>query len=416
MRCNIAGCPNMAEMVAAEAGGSVLAARYVARMAAGDITPDAGQARVVGALAALEQRIASRRLARKSSALGWLFARREDTIPRVRGLYIHGAVGRGKTMLVDLFYESVAVRKRKRRAHFHEFMADVHARIFQVRKDMKEGRLKDGDPIAPVAAALYEEAWLLCFDEFHVTDIADAMILGRLFEKLFDLGVVIVATSNVAPDDLYKGGLNRALFLPFIAMIEQHMEVVRIESPTDYRMEKLGGARTWYVPAAHETMADIDREMDKVWHRIAGIDGGAPASVISGGRTIPVPRAGGGAARFTFADLCGVPLGASDYLRLARSYHTLVIDHIPQLDQDTRNEAKRFITLIDELYEKGVKVVASAPAEPEQLYLGTEGAEAFEWARTVSRLHEMRSDDYIARPHGRGDSHASGNTTGLVET
>ncbi|QFR33526.1 cell division protein ZapE [Ancylobacter sp. TS-1] len=406
----------MTDMVTAEAGGSVLAARYVARMAVGDIVPDPGQAKVVAALARLEQRIASRRLARKTSALGWLFAKREDAIPKVRGLYIHGSVGRGKTMLVDLFYESVSVRKRKRRAHFHEFMADVHARIFQVRSDMKQGRIKDGDPIALVAAALYEEAWLLCFDEFHVTDIADAMILGRLFEKLFDLGVVIVATSNVAPQDLYEGGLNRALFLPFIGMIEKHMEVVRIESPTDYRMEKLGGARSWYVPAAHETMPDVDREMDKIWHRLAGTDGGVPASIAAGGRVLQVPRAGGGAARFTFHDLCGVPLGASDYLRLARAYHTLVIDHVPTLDQDRRNEAKRFITLIDELYEKGVKLVASAQAEPEKLYLGTEGAEAFEWARTVSRLHEMRSDDYIARPHGRGDSQASGNTTGLVET
>ncbi len=404
------------DRVTAEAGGSVLAARYVARMAIGDIQPDSGQAKVVSALAALEQRIAARRLARKSSALGWLFARREDTIPKVRGLYIHGAVGRGKTMLVDLFYESVAVRKRKRRAHFHEFMADVHARIFQVRADMKAGKIKDGDPITLVAAALYEEAWLLCFDEFHVTDIADAMILGRLFEKLFELGVVIVATSNVAPQDLYKGGLNRALFLPFIGLIEQHMEVVRIDSPTDYRMEKLGGARTWYVPAAHETIADIDREMEKIWHRIAGADGGAPAKLASGGRIIPIARAGGGAARLSFDELCGTPLGASDYLRLARTYHTIVIDHIPQLDQDRRNEAKRFITLIDELYDKGVKLVASAQAEPEQLYLGTEGAEAFEWARTVSRLHEMRSDEYLARPHGRGDSEASGNTTGLVET
>ncbi|MDQ0511487.1 cell division protein ZapE [Ancylobacter amanitiformis] len=406
----------MADMLTAEAGGSVLAARYVARMAAGDIAPDSGQAKVVAALAQLEQRIASRRLARKSSALGWLFARREDTIPRVRGLYIHGAVGRGKTMLADLFFESVAVRKRKRRAHFHEFMADVHARIFKVRADMKAGRIKEADPIALVAAALYEEAWLLCFDEFHVTDIADAMILGRLFEKLFDLGVVIVATSNVAPEDLYKGGLNRALFLPFIAMIEKHMEVVRIESPTDYRMEKLGGVRIWFVPDDDHSMAQIDREMEKIWHRIAGNDGGAPASISSAGRLIRVPRAGGGAARFSFEDLCAAALGASDYLRIARTYHTVVIDHIPQLDQDRRNEAKRFITLIDEFYEKGVKLVASAAAEPEDLYLGTEGAEAFEWARTVSRLHEMRSSDYIARPHGRGDSEASGDTTGLVET
>ncbi|MBS7537884.1 cell division protein ZapE [Ancylobacter lacus] len=402
--------------LAAEAGGSVLAARYVARMAAGDIQPDPGQARIVAALAQLEQRIAARRLARKSSALGWLFARKENEAPPLRGLYIHGSVGRGKTMLVDLFYESVAVRKRKRRAHFHEFMADVHARIFKIRADIKAGRIKEADPIALVGAALAEEAWLLCFDEFHVTDITDAMILGRLFEKLFALGVVVVATSNVAPEDLYKGGLNRALFLPFIAMIQQHMEVVRIDSPTDYRMEKLDGVRSWYVPWAGETRADIDREIDKVWRRLAGQDGGVPQKVENQGRVIPVPLAGGGAARFGFADLCGVPLGASDYLRIARTYHTLVIEHIPVMDQDHRNEAKRFITLIDELYEKGVKILASAEADPEELYLGTEGAEAFEWARTVSRLHEMRSTDYLARSHGRGDSEASGWTTGLVET
>lgn len=400
----------------AEAGGSVLAARYVARMAAGDIMPDPSQAKVVAALSQLEQRLAVRRLARKTSALGWLFAKRDEAIPKVRGLYIYGAVGRGKTMLVDLFYESVAVRKRKRRAHFHEFMADVHQRIFTVRNEMKQGRIKDGDPIAIVAAALYEQAWLLCFDEFHVTDIADAMILGRLFEKLFDLGVVVVATSNVAPEDLYKGGLNRALFLPFIAMIEKHMEVVRIESPTDYRMEKLDGVRSWYVANGHEDDADIERTIDKVWRRIAGQDGGAPTSVESSGRRIRVPLAGAGAARFSFADLCEAPLGASDYLRLARTFHTLVIEHIPVMEQDRRNEAKRFITLIDELYDEGVKLVASAAEEPERLYIGTEGAEAFEWARTVSRLHEMRSSDYIARPHGRGDSEASGDTTGLVET
>ncbi len=194
------------------------------------------------------------------------------------------------------------------------------------------------------------------------------------------------------------------------------MEVVRIDSPTDYRMEKLDGVRSWYVPNGHEDQADIDRTVDKVWRRVAGQDGGAPTSIESGGRRIRVPLAGAGAARFSFADLCEAPLGASDYLRLARNFHTLVIEHIPVMEQDRRNEAKRFITLIDELYDKGVKLVASAAEEPERLYIGTEGAEAFEWARTVSRLHDMRSSDYIARPHGRGDSEASGDTTGLVET
>ncbi|MFK8252681.1 cell division protein ZapE [Ancylobacter terrae] len=401
---------------AAEAGGSVLAARYVARMAAGDISPDAGQAKVVSALARLEQRIATFRLARKTSALGWLFARREVDAPPIRGLYVHGDVGRGKTMLMDLFYGAVAVRKRKRRAHFHEFMTDVHERIHAVRTDMKLGKIKEGDPITIVGSALAKEAWLLCFDEFHVTDIADAMILGRLFEKMFACGAVVVATSNVAPQDLYKGGLNRALFLPFIAMIEQHMEVVRIESPTDYRMEKLDGVRSWYVPDAVDRPADVAARIEAIWLRIAGRDGGNPATLEVKGRKIRVPSTGSGAARFTFADLCEAPLGAGDYLKLARTFHTLVIEGIPVMGQDNRNEAKRFITLIDEMYDNGVKLVASAAAEPEDLYRGTEGAEAFEWARTVSRLHEMRSADYVARPHGRGDSHATGNATGLVET
>ncbi|HSI39308.1 MAG TPA: cell division protein ZapE [Xanthobacteraceae bacterium] len=402
--------------LAADAGGSVLAARYVERMAEGQLAPDSGQAKVVSALARLEHRITTRRLARKSSALGWLFARSEGDGPPVRGVYVHGAVGRGKTMLMDLFYESVPVGKHKRRAHFHEFMADVHERIYAARTDMKQGRLKEGDPIAIVGSALAKEAWLLCFDEFHVTDIADAMILGRLFEKMFACGVVVVATSNVAPEDLYAGGLNRTLFLPFIAMIQQRMEVVRIASATDYRMQKLGGVKSWYVPAQGEGFAGVDADIAAAWRRIVGPGGAAPGVILSKGREIRVPEAGAGAARFGFAELCEAPLGAGDYLKLARTYHTLVIEHIPAMDRDRRNEAKRFITLIDELYDNGVKLVASAEADPEALYSGREGAEAFEWARTVSRLHEMRSDDYIGRPHGRGDSVASGNTTGLVET
>ena len=400
------------DTVTAEAGGSVLAARYVARMAIGDILPDSGQAKVVAALAALEQRIAARRLARKSSALGWLFARREDTIPRVRGLYIHGAVGRGKTMLVDLFYESVAVRKRKRRAHFHEFMADVHARIFQVRADMKAGKIKDGDPITLVAAALYEEAWLLCFDEFHVTDIADAMILGRLFEKLFEFGVVIVATSNVAPQDLYKGGLNRALFLPFIDQIQEHMDVLRLDSRTDFRLEKLAGVKMWMVPADDAAEAALDA----AWIKLTGGARGEAVDLTVKGRKLHVPRAASGVARFSFTDLCEQPLGASDYLRLAHDYHTIMIDRIPAMDAADRNAAKRFIALIDTLYDNAVKLMASADADPMSLYSATDGTEAMEFQRTVSRLIEMGSESYLALPHGRSDSTASGASTGLVET
>lgn len=383
--------------------------RYGAMVSDGRLTPDPAQAHVVDSFARLEGELRAWSLARKSSPLGWLFHRRAPAPPR--GLYIYGRVGRGKTMLMDLFYDSVPIAS-KRRAHFHEFMADVHDRIFAERAAQKAGERKSADPLEPVAQALAQEARLLCFDEFHVTDIADAMILGRLFEKLFADGVVVVATSNVKPQDLYAGGLNRALFLPFIAMITERMEVLALDADTDYRMLKLGGLPVWYTPldAAARTA------LDEAFARLAGPAGGHATQIVMKGRVIAVPAAANGVARFTFHDLCAQPLGAADYLRIARTYHTVVLDGIPVLDFDRRNEAKRFITLIDTLYDGGVKLIASAAAEPEQLYLGRQGAEAFEWARTVSRLHEMRSQDYLSRPHGHPDSRASGQTTGLVET
>lgn len=390
-------------------GNERVSSRYKAMLAAGEIQPDAAQETVVAALARLEQDLRDRALAKKSSPLGWLFHRRAPTVPR--GLYIYGRVGRGKTMLMDLFFEALP-GKSKRRAHFHEFMADVHERIYAEREAQKRGERKIADPLLPVAASLAAEASVLCFDEFHVTDIADAMILGRLFQRLFDDGVVLVATSNVAPQDLYAGGLNRALFLPFIAMIEEKTQVLALDARTDYRMEKLDGLPTWYSPLDAASHAAIDA----AWLRLAGPDGGKPANIQIKGRVIPVPRAGQGAARFSFADLCEHPLGASDYLRLARTFHTLVMDDIPALNPERRNEAKRFITLIDTLYDNNVKLIASAATEPEGLYSGADGTEAFEFARTVSRLHEMRSSDYLSTPHGRGDSAASGDATGLVET
>lgn len=386
-----------------------VSSRYKAMLTAGEIQPDAAQETVVAALARLEQDLRDRALAKKSSALGWLFHRRTPSVPR--GLYIYGRVGRGKTMLMDLFFEALP-GKSKRRAHFHEFMADVHERIYAEREAQKRGERKIADPLLPVAAALAAEASVLCFDEFHVTDIADAMILGRLFQRLFDDGVVLVATSNVAPQDLYAGGLNRALFLPFIAMIEAKTQVLALDARTDYRMEKLDGLPTWYSPLDATAHAAIDA----AWLRLAGPDGGKPTEMHMKGRIIPVPRAGQGAARFSFADLCERPLGASDYLRLSRTFHTLVLDDIPALNPERRNEAKRFITLIDTLYDNNVKLIASAETEPEGLYNGADGTEAFEFARTVSRLHEMRSSDYLSMPHGRGDSAASGDATGLVET
>ena len=328
------------------------------------------------------------------------------------GLYIYGEVGRGKSMLMDLFFEALPPTG-KRRAHFHAFMGDVHERIFRERQAQKAGERKGADPIVPVAAALAQDAKVLCFDEFHVTDIADAMILGRLFEKLFADGVVVVATSNVEPRNLYAGGLNRALFLPFISTIQDRMKVLSLESRTDYRMEKLEGLSTWYTPLGPEA----DAAIAAAWARLAGPTGGVPGSIELKGRRLAVPAMAHGAARFSFANLCEAPLGPNpDYLSLARMFHTLVLEHIPVMGPDQRNEAKRFISLIDTLYDANVKLIASAAAAPDGLYVASEGTEAFEFARTVSRLHEMRSSEYLAKPHGRPDSTASGDTTGLVET
>jgi cell division protein ZapE len=381
--------------------------QYQALVSSGAIEPDPAQAEVADALAALEWRLASYKPPRKQGLLGRLFADKDEAPPR--GLYVHGEVGRGKTMLMDLFFQHSPVA-HKRRAHFHEFMADVHERIYGYRQSIARGELANGDVIALTASAIFDEAWLLCFDEFHVTDIADAMILGRLFARLFELGTVVVATSNVAPDDLYKGGLNRALFLPFIAQITEHMDVLRLDARTDFRLEKLAGARMWLVPPDD----DADAALDKAW--MTGNAPCRPREILIKGRTLNVPCSAHGVARFSFADLCEKPLAASDYIRLARDYHTILIDHIPVMDYPERNAAKRFIALIDTLYDNAVKLMASAEANPVSLYLAEEGVEANEFKRTSSRLIEMSSESYLALPHGRKDSAASGSSTGLVET
>jgi cell division protein ZapE len=389
---------------------STAQSHYAALAAAGEIEHDPAQARVLGLMAALEGRLAERRLARKSSTLGWLFGARERRREPIRGLYIHGEVGRGKTMLMDLFFEASAVR-RKRRVHFHEFMADVHERVRAFRDALKAGKHNGADPIGLTAAALAQESRLLCFDEFHVTDIADAMILGRLFKRLFELGVVVLATSNVPPAGLYKGGLNRALFLPFIALIEEHMTVLRLDARTDFRMEKLAGQPVWHTPAD----GAADAALDAAWRRLTGGHAGVPLDLAVKGRKVRVPCAAMGVARFAFHDLCEQPLAASDYLRLAHEFHSLVLDRIPVMDFSKRNEAKRFIILIDTLYDNAVKLVASADAEPDALYRAEEGFEAHEFKRTASRLIEMRSDTYLALPHGRSDSRAK-EAEGIVET
>ena len=384
-------------------------AHYQALVSSSAIEPDAAQAEAAEAFAGLEQQLAGYKPLRKQSLLGRLFADKDEAPPR--GLYVHGDVGRGKTMLMDMFFQQSLV-VHKRRAHFHEFMAEVHERIYGFRQNIARGEIADGDVIALTAASIFEQAWLLCFDEFHVTDIADAMILGRLFSKLFELGTVVVATSNVAPEDLYKGGLNRSLFVPFIAQIADHMDVLRLDARTDFRLEKLAGVKMWLVPADRAAAAALD----KAWDKMTGKAPCKPRDISIKGRVLHVPCSAQGVARFSFADICEKPLAASDYLRLAHDYHTILIDRIPVMDYPERNAAKRFIALIDTLYDNAVKLMASAQADPLSLYLATEGHEANEFKRTSSRLIEMSSESYLALPHGHKDSAASGSSTGLVET
>ncbi|MEW9805965.1 cell division protein ZapE [Mesorhizobium sp. ZMM04-5] len=369
---------------------STVAQRYAHLVETGEIAEDQAQRTVVAALDHLINDIRAKRLARKSSALGWLFAKNRAAQEHVTGLYVHGGVGRGKTMLMDLFFETVPVR-RKRRVHFNDFMADAHDRIQKHRQARKEGTVREDDPIPPVARALADEAWVLCFDEFSVTDIADAMILSRLFSALFASGVVLVATSNVAPDDLYRDGLNRQLFLPFIGLLKKHAKVLTLDSPTDYRMEKLNGMPVYLTPISAAT----DRRMDEAWQAVARGLPVAPDTVAVKGRQVPVPQAAGDAARFSFAGLCEKPLGARDYLAIAERYATIFIDHVPVLAESRRNEAKRFILLIDTLYDRHVRLFVSAEAPPQDLYQGKRGTEAFEFDRTVSRLIEMQSRDWL---------------------
>ncbi|TLP46930.1 MULTISPECIES: cell division protein ZapE [Cohaesibacter] len=365
---------------------------YDSKVEHGEIDLDDAQRALAQRFDQLLECLTQKRLSRKTSSLGWLFAKRQAP-ESVKGLYIWGDVGRGKTMVMDLFYEVLPMR-RKGRFHFHEFMRDMHERIKQARADIASGKIDGDDPIRPVADDLAEEVQLLCFDEFSVTDIADAMLLGRLFSRLFEKGVVMVATSNVEPSQLYKDGLNRQLFLPFLDLLMRQCDVEQLQSRTDFRMEKLGGEEVYL----HPLNADTAKRFQWMWAQLIGGAKAPSDAVVNQGRTIHVPQAYHGIARFTFNDLCANPLGASDYLRLCSLYHTIFLEDISYLSRTNRNEAKRFITLIDTLYDNQIRLIATAVASPFDLYLDDHGTEAFEFARTTSRLVEMQSRDYLS--HG----------------
>jgi cell division protein ZapE len=353
---------------------------YAMALADGALKPDAAQASAAAKLEALAKALKPKRA---------LFARQATP----KGLYLWGDVGRGKTMLMDLFFEDVA-EPRKQRIHFNAFMTDIHARIHAMRQQDVE------DPIVPVARTIARDTRLLCFDEFQVSDVADAMILGRLFEQFFEGGMVIVATSNTLPDRLYEGGLNRQLFLPFIAEIKARMEAMGLNGPTDYRLAGLKEVAVYLTPLSPAA----DAAMGAAWTRLAG-GAGKPAALTVLGRALAVPRAGRGAARFSFDALCARPLGAADYLAIAQNFHTVFIDHIPLLTPDMRNEARRFTLLIDTLYDEGVKLVCSAAAPPDELYPAGSGSDSFR--RTASRLVEMQSEAYLAKGHGVHAPHPS---------
>ncbi|MDE2005778.1 MAG: AFG1 family ATPase [Rhodospirillales bacterium] len=361
-------------------------AAYRARLAVGQLAADPAQAKAAARLEALWQALRGYDPPPHRSAPGLIarLLRREPPTPPPRGLYLVGAVGRGKSMLMDMFFATAEVR-RKRRLHFHRFMQDAHAAMHAIKRADPEV----DDPIPPLADQLAARAALLCFDEFQVNDIADAMILGRLFQGLFDRGVVVVATSNTAPDDLFRGKPGRDAFLPFIALIKQRLDLLHLDAARDFRRARTRGMRSWHVPA--DAMAE--RALDDAFAALA--DGAAPAAetLTIAGRTLRVPQAAAGVARFDFADLCEVPLGAGDYLALAARFHTLILDRIPRLSPDNFDAARRFITLIDTLYDQRRRLFASAAAAPDKLYQRGENAAMFE--RTASRLDEMQSEAWL---------------------
>lgn len=368
---------------------SNLMARYDALIAAGELRPDPEQAAAARQLEALQAELESP--ASAIGLIGKLLGRKPATKPR--GVYMWGGVGRGKSMLMDLFHHTLAIPE-KRRSHFHAFMIEVHARLREARKS------ESGDPIPPVAAAIAADVRVLAFDEMVVNNSADAMIMSRLFTALMqDQGVTIVTTSNRAPSALYKDGLNREHFLPFIALIERELDVLALNGPVDYRLQRLGGLDTWHTPLGDAATAQVREAFFRLTDYSPEDAANVPSGDLDvGGRVLHVPKSLKGVAVFSFRRLCGDARGASDYIAIAHAYHTVILVGIPRMGPENRNEAARFVTLIDALYENKVKLFATADADPEELYEAGDGR--FEFERTVSRLVEMQSHDYLALGHG----------------
>jgi cell division protein ZapE len=367
---------------------STPASRYEELVAAGELRPDPEQQTAARKLAALREQLTQRT---ESGLLSRIFGKKS---PPARGIYMWGGVGRGKSMLMDLFHDALAI-DQKRRVHFHAFMQEVHRKMRHWRQQ------EPGDPIPHVARDIADHVRCLCFDEMVVNNSADAMIMSRLFRALIvDEGVTVVTTSNRPPKDLYKNGLNREHFLPFIALIEERLDIIALNGPTDYRLDRIAGLDTWHTPLGDAATAQV-RE---AFFRLTDYDPDDAENVpsgeidLGGGRILHVPRALKGVGVFSFKRLCREARGASDYLAIAQTFHTVILVGIPQMGPEDRNEAARFVTLIDALYENRVKLFATADAAPEDLYQAGDGS--FEFERTVSRLKEMQSDDYMALGHG----------------